>query len=105
MSDKQQRYRVKVLENGRTRDDHAISDPFINTWVRPRGLRAALGVLMGRYEVEVQVHADPERVEQVLELDPDYVGAYGSERRKAWNAQLNAALGAFADSSACEAYD
>jgi hypothetical protein len=89
-------YSVRVSENGRPFSTRSIHDPFIHTRVCPRGLRVALQVLLGRYEVEVAVNADSETVEQVLELDPDYLGPIGSPRREAWNAQLNASLAAFA---------
>jgi hypothetical protein len=89
-------YSVRVSENGRPFSTRSIHDPFIHTRVYPRGWRVALRVLLGRYEVEVAVNADPETVEQVLELDPDYLGPIGSPRREAWNTQLNASLAAFA---------
>lgn len=91
------RYTVTVSENGRSFSRREIHDPFIHTRVYPRGWRVALDVLLGRYEIEVAVHADPETVEQVLELDPDYLGWGDSPRRQAWNARLNEALHEFAD--------
>jgi hypothetical protein len=97
VTEPQQRYSVAVWENGTILDRHPITDPFIRTTVRPRGWRVALMVLLGRYEVRVTVSADSETVERVLELDPDYLGAYGSNRRKAWDASLNEALASFAN--------
>jgi hypothetical protein len=90
------RYSVTVFENHRRLDRRPIVDPFINTYVRPSGWRAALAVMLGRYEVEVQVRADKELTEQVLELDPEYLGEWGSERRKAWDARVQAAFASFA---------
>lgn len=53
-------------------------------------------MLRGRYEVEVLVGGDRERIEQVLELNPDYIGPAGSKSREAWNAQLEGALSGLA---------
>lgn len=92
-----QRYSVAVWENDSLLDRHPITDPFIHTTVRPRGWRLALMVLFGRYELRVAVNGDPEIVEHVLELNPDYLGAWGSKRREAWNASLNESLRSFAD--------
>lgn len=91
------RYSVAVWENSALVNRRAIHDPFVHTTIRPRGLRVLLGVLLGRYEVRVVVNADTETVERVLELDPDYRGAYGSERRKAMDAQFEVALNSFAN--------
>lgn len=101
MTEREARYSVEVLENGRRLSARPIVDPFINTRVHPGGgllgrLMVALQVLRGTYEVEVIVRGDSAIVEQVLELDPDYLGAWGSERRRQWDANLNNALASFA---------
>lgn len=85
-------YTVEVRERGRRLSLERIVDPFVCTRVAPKGWRAAWDVLRGRYEVEVLVNGDRERVEQVMELNPDYIGPAGSASREAWNAQLHGAL-------------
>jgi len=67
--------------------------------VHVRGWRNALRVLFRRYSVTVTVGGDVERVEQVLELDSDYLGAPGSARRDRWDTELNARLRAFGGES------
>ena len=44
-----------VRENGVKLDGGPIHDPFIHTVIRPKGLRAALLVLLGRLEWTVRV--------------------------------------------------
>lgn len=90
-------YRVEVRECGAPLSVDPIEDPFIHAEVVVCGWRAALAVLLGRYSVEVLVGADKATVETVLELNPEYLGAPESERRQAWNAQLNRALATFVD--------
>lgn len=88
----QRAYTVEVREQGRRLSVEPIPDPFICTRVMPRGLRAAFAVLFRRYEVEVLVGGDRDRIERVLELNPDYIGPPGSPSREAWNTQLNQAF-------------
>jgi hypothetical protein len=85
-------YTVEVRENGKRLALTPIVDPFVNTFVHPKGLRAAVRVLFGRYEASVHVSADHATVEAVMELNPDYLGPPGSASRTAWNEQLHAAL-------------
>lgn len=89
-------YTVEVREQGKRLDRHAIADPFVNTMVHPRGWRAAWAVLRKRYRVSVHVSADPDRVEDTLELNDDYKGQKGSTRRSEWDAQFHRGLGDFA---------
>lgn len=84
-------YTVEIRENGHRLSHERIVDPFVNARIRPTW-RAAWQVLRGRYEVEVIVSGDRDRVEAVMELDPDYLGPAGSKSRQAWNAQLQGAL-------------
>lgn len=100
MTERRAPYRIEVRENGHVMDARAIVDPFIHTRIVPRGWRAAWNALWGRTEFTVVVDAEPEIIEQVLELDPDYLGAWGSERRRAWDRQMQNALQNFADSPA-----
>jgi len=89
-------YTVEVRERGSRLDRHAVADPFVNTTVHPRGWRAALAVLLRRYEVSVHVSADLERVEDIFELNDDYKGQPGSTRRAEWDAEFQRGLEDFA---------
>lgn len=89
-------YTVEVREGSERLALTQIVDPFINTTVRPKGLRSALRVLLGRYEASVHVNADAATVEAVMELNPDYLGPAGSKSRTEWNARLQTALENFA---------
>ena len=88
-------YRVEIRECGVPIDVVSVPDPFVRTAVVMHGWRVALAVLLGRWSIEVLVSADKATVERVLELNPDYLGAPGSERRKAWHAELNRRLATF----------
>ncbi len=90
-------YRVEVRENDRVLSVDAVSEPFACTVVLPQGWRAALAVLLGRYRLEVHVAADQETRERVRELDPEYLGAPGSARRRAWDGHVNSVLGVVTD--------
>lgn len=90
------RFTVEVRENSRRLSVKPMPDPFHNTVVRPRGWRAALGVLLRRYEVTVIVSGDHEIVEDIMELDDDYKGEHGSTRRMEWDGQFQQILGDFA---------
>lgn len=90
------RFTLEIRENDRRLSLATIPDPFHNTTIRPRGWRVALAVLLRRYKVTVIVGGDPEIVEDVTELDSDYLGRFGSSRRQEWDAQMNQSLGDFA---------
>lgn len=74
-----------------------IPDPFHTTFIYPRGVLTALRVLFGRIGFQVQVSANPETVERVMELSPDYLGPPGSPSRLRWQAELEGALHRFAE--------
>ncbi len=46
--------------------DMLIEDPFITTSVRPRGWRAALAVLFGRYEIRLHVKGSRDSLRRVF---------------------------------------
>lgn len=88
-------YYLTTAVQGKTVDwRKPMADPFVTGRLTTRfGWRDRLRILMGRpIVVEVSIDGSPETVEAVLELDDDYLGAYGSERRRAWNERVNAAL-------------
>lgn len=73
-------YTIEIRENDRRLSLEPLVDPFINTTVHPRGWRVALAVLCRRYKVSVHVDGDRERVEEVLKLDPDYLGPHNRKQ-------------------------
>jgi hypothetical protein len=89
-------FTVEVREGNERLSIQPTLDPFINTTVHPRGWRAALAVLRRRYQVSVHVSGDRERLEDVCELDAEYLGRHDSSRRREWNGELNGKLGDFA---------
>lgn len=86
------RFTLEIRENDKRLSVESLPDPFHNTTIRPRGWRVALGVLLRRCTFTVIVGGDPEIVEDVIELDGDYLGRFGSTRRSKWDAQLEGAL-------------
>lgn len=74
-------YTLEIREDGKRIAYERIVDPFITTSIRPTW-RAAWAVLRGKYEVEVLVSGDRDRVEAVMELNPDYLGPAGSRSVK-----------------------
>lgn len=77
---------------------HRIEDPFVNHTIQI-GWKDLLRALLTRrsLKVNVVVGGDHDLMEAVLELDGNYLGRSDSERRKAFNGQLNTAIGGFAD--------
>lgn len=62
-------YTVRVAECHRFLDWHVIPDPFITTTIRPSGWRPALAMLLGLYEIQVVVSADPQTMNRVIALE------------------------------------
>jgi hypothetical protein len=93
-------YTIEVRDrSGRVSLDE-IRDPFINTTIRVKPdawsrIRAAWDVLLGRLRYEVHVSAAHDVVERVCELDPDYKGEMGSERRRRFDELLERSLSDF----------
>ncbi len=88
------RYRVTTKLNGRPIDfERPITDPFIHTRVTI-GFWDALKSLLrfGEVEVRVSVTGDPAIMEDVLELNSDYLG-HNNTRRNNFNADIEKALG------------
>ena len=91
-----ERFTVEVRERGRCLSREPTLDPFINTTIEPRGWRVALAILLRRYSVSVHVSGDPEIIEDVCELNADYLGRR-STRRAEWDEQLQSGLERFAE--------
>lgn len=91
-------YTVSVFDNDGSVDFmRPMEDPFIHTTIAQKpGLRSrvvtAWRALRGRLEYRIQVSADRETIERVMELNPDYIGPTGSPSRKAWDARLHESL-------------
>lgn len=85
-------YTVETRENDQRIGLTEETDPFVHHTVYVRGWRNALGVLLRRHKITVVVGADRETIEAVNELNPDYLGAHGSERRRRWSKHLQEAL-------------
>ena len=91
------KYTVVTRLNGRRICARKIPYPFARHTVHISLWDTLKGLLRG-LTVEVTVSADRDTEEAVLELNPDYRGLPGSERRKQCDAEMNEALGRFADS-------
>lgn len=73
-----------------------MPDPFMHHTVTIGWRDLLRGLLRRRLRVSVVVSGDHDIVEDVLELNADYTGEMGSERRAEWNAELQNALEEFA---------
>jgi len=89
-------YRLTTSTTGGYRHEEELDDPFHNTRVTVgrRGLLKAL--VSGHLDVEVSIHAPHDVCEAVLELDDNYRGEPGSQRRQECDARLQDALSGFA---------
>jgi hypothetical protein len=95
------RYTVTTEMNGQVQEwRKPIDDPFVTTTVKI-GHRWTLlrAFLRGRLDVTVSVDGDGDIVEDVLELDDNYLGI-NCTRRAAFNSHINEALHNFADENA-----
>lgn len=89
-------YTVETRVAGRRIDVTPMADPFVCQRVTVGWRDLIRGLLRRRLEVEVLVSADADRIEDVCEMDADYLGARHSSRRKEWDAHLDRRLGDFA---------
>jgi hypothetical protein len=90
-------YTVESRVGGRRIDQTPMSDPFVSQRVTVGWRDLLHGLRHRRLEVEIIVSAaDLERIEDVLELDGNYLGRQGSSRRAEWDARLERGLGDFA---------
>lgn len=87
------RYHVTSRINGHTiTHRYPIEDPFVRHTIHISWRDRLRSLFMRRFEVEVMVGGDRDIIEDVLELNSDYLGLGGSERRKAFHRDLNAAI-------------
>lgn len=61
---------IEIYENGQLLSKRPIYDPYIRTTLRPRGWRAALQVLRGRFELMVHISPAPVRMAEYQGGDP-----------------------------------
>lgn len=89
-------YVLTVRVDGKVEHTDQMVDPFLVSTTHVKR-RAWWRVLLHGLSVEISVNADPETVERVMELGPDYIGPPGSKSRGRWNKELDAALHDFAE--------
>lgn len=85
------RFSVETRVNDRLVSVTFMPDPFMHHRVT-FGWRDLFRGLLRGLEVTVVVSGDPDIVEDVSELDADYLGQPGSSRRQEWDARVDAAL-------------
>lgn len=92
------RYWISTFVNGRPLGwEEPIEDPFITTTIHVGWRDLVKHVLLRKpLEVRVQVGGDRDVIEDVLELNGDYLG-FNCSRRREFNGQLGAALARHAD--------
>lgn len=90
------RFTVESRLHGRRISLTPIADPFVCQRVVIGWRDLLRGLFRRRLEVETLVSGDREIVEDVMELNADYLGLPQSTRRREWNAGLERALGDFA---------
>ncbi len=65
----EKQFTYQIQENGKTIAGSFIDDPFITSIIRPRGLRNAIAVLLGRYKLCVQVEGTREAMRVIFQGD------------------------------------
>lgn len=90
------RFTLDTYVGDRRVSHERIPDPFVNTRITVGWRDLLRGLLRRRLVVNVVVGGDGEVVEDVLELNSDYLGGSHSTRRKEWNDHLDQRLGDFA---------
>jgi hypothetical protein len=92
------RYHVTSRINSHTVTfQHPADDPFVRHVIHICWLDRLKSLFLRRLDVEVIVGGDAEIIEDVMELNSDYLGPMNSTRRKAFQSELNDAIGRFAD--------
>ena len=92
------RFHVTYRVGGRTIEhQQPIEDPFVRGTVVVGWRDLVRGLLRRHLEVEVLVGGDRDIVEDVMELNDDYLGVANSTRRQTWDSHVNERLSALAD--------
>lgn len=74
-----------------------LDDPFVSHQITIGWPELLRGLLRRQLKIWVQVGGDRDIVEDVLELNSDYLGLPNSPRRQAFNRDLHAAMGRHVD--------
>ena len=86
------RFTVESRVDDRRSSYEAIGDPFVNTTVTVGWRDLLRGLLKRSLRVTVVVGGDRDIVEDVCELDGNYLGLQSSSRRNEWNASVEREL-------------
>jgi hypothetical protein len=87
------RYHVTTRVGGRMIEfEKPMADPFVSHRVTVGWPDLLRGLLRRRLAVEVMIGGDLDVVEDVMELDDNYLG-YNCTRRDTWNSHVNESLG------------
>jgi hypothetical protein len=90
------RYHVTSTIDGRSVAwRHPITDPFVRHTVLIGWRDLLRGLLKRRLDVTVLIGGDKDIVEDVMELNADYLGPLDSTRRDEFNVVMNASLETF----------
>lgn len=93
------RFDVETRVDGRRVSMETTRDPFVNTAVTVGWRDLLRGLVRRSLRVTVVVGGDREIVEDVCELDSDYLGTQRSSRRREWNAHIQDSLAKLGDAS------
>lgn len=86
------RFSIRSAMGGEEMANLKLPDPFVHHRIKIHWWDAIKCLLKhGRIDVEVVVSGDMDIVEDVMELDADYLG-HGNTRRHEWNASIEQAL-------------
>jgi hypothetical protein len=85
-------YTIRVTVNGRTVDGREIDDPFVRSVTRVGLWDMLRAILTGRpCEVEMTIGGEKDRLDDVLELDANYL-IPNSTRQTEWRAEMHQKL-------------
>lgn len=84
-------YRVATSVNGKHVSSTKIADPFVNHSVNISFLDTLKGLFRGGVKIHVSVYGAREVMEDVMELDNQYIGA-NRTRKQDWDKSLNQKL-------------
>lgn len=90
--EKGDRFTVETRVAGRRVSITRITDPFARQRLYIGWRDLLCGLLRRRLVIETIISGDSEIVEDVMELNADYLGTQHSSRRQEWNAGVQRAL-------------
>jgi hypothetical protein len=87
-------YTVSTSVNGKSiNDTRDIADPFVTHQVNVSWLDTLKGLLMGGVTVQVRVNGKNMRIiDEVMELNANWIGAHNRTRRDDFNKELGQAI-------------